>query len=153
TTDCLLIIINNLEQLDKTLETLKTTQANKLIILNPLQEIDKRKTRERIKSKYPKLNFLISPNQEEIKQHLFNLFIPSRFIRVYTKEPRKSATKQPLLLTSNSTIEDMAEKILKGMSKKIKQIKIWGPSSSFPSQTVGLEHKLKDKDIVELHVN
>jgi len=49
----------------------------------------------------------------------------------------------------NSTVLDAAEKILKGFSKKVKQTKIWGPSSKFGGQIVGLNHKLKDMDVVE----
>ena len=45
--------------------------------------------------------------------------------------------------------ESDAEKILKGFSSKIKESKIWGPSSKFPGQQVGLQHELKDLDIVE----
>jgi len=54
-----------------------------------------------------------------------------------------------MILNPDSTIKDIAEKILKGFSAKIKQTKIWGPSSKFSGQIVGLKHKLKDLDIVE----
>jgi len=43
----------------------------------------------------------------------------------------------------------VAEKILKGFSEKVKETKIWGPSSKFPGQIVGLNHKLRDLDVVE----
>ena len=49
----------------------------------------------------------------------------------------------------NSKVIHVAEKILKGFSKKVKETKIWGPSSKFPGQKVGLQHKLKDLDVVE----
>jgi ribosome-interacting GTPase 1 len=68
---------------------------------------------------------------------------------VYTKEPGKKATDEPMILKENSTVKNSAEKILKGMSKKIKQTRIWGPSSKFGGQSVGVEHILKDKDVVE----
>ena len=38
---------------------------------------------------------------------------------------------------------------LKGMSEKIKRARIWGPSSKFGGQVIGLDHVLKDKDIIE----
>jgi ribosome-interacting GTPase 1 len=53
-------------------------------------------------------------------------------------------------MEEDSNIKDVAEKILKGLSKRIKETRIWGPSSKFPGQIVGLNHKLKDLDVVEL---
>ena len=48
-----------------------------------------------------------------------------------------------------STLENVAEKVLHGYSKKVKFAKITGPSSKFTDQKVGLKHIVKDKDIVE----
>ena len=48
-----------------------------------------------------------------------------------------------------ATVKDVAEKILHGFSKNIKETRIWGPSSKFSGQKVGLNHKLKDLDTVE----
>ena len=52
-------------------------------------------------------------------------------------------------MKEKSTFKNAAEKILKGVSKKIKRARIWGPSSKFGGQVIGLEHVLKDKDIIE----
>ena len=70
-------------------------------------------------------------------------------IRIFTKEPKKNKADKPVILKPNSTVKDIAEKILKGFSKRIKKTKIWGPSSKFSGQIVGLNHKLKDMDTVE----
>ncbi|PIZ80854.1 hypothetical protein COY00_00380 [Candidatus Pacearchaeota archaeon CG_4_10_14_0_2_um_filter_35_33] len=72
-------------------------------------------------------------------------------IRVYTKEPGKTSTKLPIVMESGATVKDVAEKILKGFSRQIKEIRLTGPSGKFANQKVGLSHKLKDKDIVEFH--
>jgi len=52
-------------------------------------------------------------------------------------------------MNPETTVREVAEKILKGFADKVKETKIWGPSSKFPGQVVGLSHKLKDLDIVE----
>ena len=52
-------------------------------------------------------------------------------------------------MKKDSAVRDVAEKILTGFSNKIKETKIWGPSSKFSGQIVGLNHKLKDLDVVE----
>ena len=52
-------------------------------------------------------------------------------------------------MNPNSTVKDVAEKILHGFSERVKETKITGPSSKFPNQKVGLQHQLKDLDVVE----
>jgi ribosome-interacting GTPase 1 len=56
-----------------------------------------------------------------------------------------------MVMHLNSTLKDVAEKIYKGFSLKVKEAKVTGPSSKFPNQKIGLSHVLKDKDIVEFH--
>ena len=154
-TDTLLIIIDNLNQIEKSLEPLGKATAKKIFLLNKtdlLNNQEIRKIQATLKSK--KLNFIlfsaVNPqNSEELKQKIFQSF---PIIRIYTKEPHKPATKDPMILKQNSTVENVAEKILKGMSKKIKKAKIWGPSSKFAGQPVGLEHVLKDKDTLEMQI-
>jgi len=153
TTNTLLIIINNIEQLKQIQQFTKNSKAKQIIIFNKsdlLDESQKRKITANLKSK--RLNALLfstktKENLEELKNKIFQSF---SIIRIYTKEPRKPASKEPMILKQNSTIQDVAEKILKGLSNKIKKAKITGPSSKFPNQIVGISHILKDKDIVEL---
>jgi len=57
-----------------------------------------------------------------------------------------------MVMKQNSTLKDAAEKILKGMSNKIKRARVWGPSSKFGGQTIGLGHTLKDKDTIEFQI-
>jgi hypothetical protein len=118
-----------------------------------MNESEKRKLDATFKSKYKKIDFVMFSNENHtneelgwLKQKIFNSF---PIIRVYTKEPKKESTGIPMILPKDSTAKDVAEKIIKGMSKKIKKTRIWGPSSKFPGQMVGLEHVLKDKDMIE----
>mgnify|MGYP000069243853 CR=1 FL=1 len=73
-------------------------------------------------------------------------------IRVYTKEPNeKEASKEPVILKEGATIGDLAKEIHSELYKNFKYAKVWGPSSKFPGEKVGLNHLLKDGDIVEIH--
>ena len=83
---------------------------------------------------------------ENLKLKLFNSFGK---LRIYTKEPGKEKSKNPIIFEPGVSAKDVAEKILKEFSEKVKETRIWGPSSKFPGQVVGLNHKLKDLDIVE----
>jgi uncharacterized protein len=156
TTDTIIILINKIEEIKEIEKHIPLATKNRTIVLNKsdqLNEKEKRKISATLQSK--KYNFvLISTIPEwpdngiqELKQKLFNSF---NILRIFTKEPTSdSASKKPIIMKPNSTVKDAAEKILKGFSKKIKRTKIWGPSSKFSGQIVGLNHKLKDRDIVE----
>jgi len=152
--DTILIIVDKLEQTSELLEYLNNSRhpGKRLIVFNKidlLSEEQKRKLEATLKSK--KYNFsLISARTregiEELKEKLFKTFDK---IRIFTKEPGKEKSERPIILNPDSTIKNIAEKILKGFSKNIRQTKIWGPSSKFPAQIVGLNHVLKDLDVVE----
>jgi len=152
TTDTILIVVDKIEQIEKILSNLKNSRAKKIIIFNKRDlrsERDNRKIFATLQSK--KYNFVLVSTKtkqgiEELKEKLFQSF---EKIRVYTKEPGKEKSKNPIILSPNSNIKDVSEKILKGFSKNVREIKLWGPSSKFPGQKVGLKHKLKDLDVVE----
>ncbi|MFH0752259.1 MAG: GTPase, partial [archaeon] len=73
-------------------------------------------------------------------------------IKVFTKMPGKKKNYPPVALDSGSSIRDMAAFVHKDFVKKFKFARIWGKSARFDGQTQGLEHELKDDDVVELHL-
>lgn len=154
TADTVLLIATNLEEINEILGKVKTNGKIILIInkSDQINENEKRKLQATLKSKYKNYNFVIistktQENLSELKDKLFQSFGK---LRVYTKEPGKEPDKtKPMILNPGNTIRDVAEKILKGFSEKVKQSRIWGPSSKFPGQIVGMKHKVKDLDIVE----
>ena len=156
TADTLLILIESLPQIEEAKRFLIRSIGKKIFIFaktDLLSEQEKRKLEANIKSKYKHDTIILfstfqhSPQElNELKKRIFKTF---PIIRIYLKEPKKEPGKMPMILRENATVANVADKILKGMSKKIKKTNIWGPSSKFPGQLVGLEHRLKDKDIVE----
>lgn len=151
TADTILILINDLKQIPDIEKILANSNRKKIIIFNSFDNSKEelRKIEASLQSK--KYNFCIintenRENLEELKEKIFQSFDK---IRVYTKEPYKEKSPKPIILKKDSTAKDVAEKILHGFSNKIKETKIWGPSSKFPGQKVGLNHELKDLDVVE----
>ena len=149
--DILLILFNNFDTLGFIEKNLSNAKGKKLYIFNSFNETENelRKISARLQSK--KYNFVIvnaktGTGFEELKSKIFQ---NSRKIRVYTKQPGKEKSDKPVILDGNSSVRDIAEKILHGFSSQIKETKIWGPSSKFPGQKVGLNHELKDLDVVE----
>lgn len=158
-TDTLLLVIDDLNQIKECEKYIYRTNAKIILIFNKednLNETEKRKIEANLKSKFRKYDFFMISSLDknnkkvsELKKKIFGTF---PIIRVYTKEPKKDPSKDPMILKKDSTIKDAAEKILKGLSKKIIRTKIWGPSSKFGGQIVGLDHILKDKDIIEFNI-
>ncbi len=152
--DTLIIVIENPQELEKILPFLKKAVGRKLVVVNKsdlLSEQEKRKISAFLSTN--KVNFILfscktKENLEELKKKLWHTF---NKIRIYTKQPGKLPDKEPVILLSNSTVKDLAEKLFH-TKIKIKETRITGPSSKFPNQKIGLYHVLRDKDVVEFRV-
>ena len=150
--DSILILVADLNQIPKIERIIERATGKKIIVFNKidlLSEDEKRKISATLQSK--KYNFILISTKtgegiEQLKEKLFQSFGK---IRIYTKEPGKEKSHRPIILLPDSTVKNVAEKILKGFSSKIKETRIWGPSSKYSGQVVGLSHKLKDLDVVE----
>ena len=152
TSDTIIILVTDLNQIESIRKKLVKAPGKRIIVFSKIDKYDeekKRKISATLSSK--KYNFILISAKtgegiEELKDKIFQSF---EKIRVYTKEPGKEKSSIPIILKPGSTVRNIAEKILKGFSNKVKETKIWGPSSKFPSQRVGLQHELKDLDVVE----
>jgi uncharacterized protein len=89
-------------------------------------------------------------NIEKLKELIYKKL---NFIRIYTKEARKKADMdEPLIMRDGSTIRDVCNKLHREFVKKFRFARVTGPSAKFPAQKLHLHHRLKDGDIVEVHV-
>ena len=146
--DVIIILVNKIEQIGQIEKNLVQGEGKKLIVFNINEGSDSRKLESTLKSK--KLNFTIinTENGDGLEELKEKIFLGFQKIRVFTKEPGKSKSERPFVLEPNSTIRDIAKKIFHDTSK-VKETRIWGPSSKFPGQVIGLNHELKDLDVVE----
>ncbi len=152
--DTILLIIEKIHEIDIIMNSIHNKSAEKIIVFNKIDQYDeniKRKIFETLRSK--KYNFVLTSTYtkegiEELKDRIFSSF---NIIRVYTRQPGKAEDNVPVIMPPNSTLEQVAEKILHGYSKKVKYAKVWGPSSKFNGQKIGLKHIVKDKDIIEFY--
>ena len=157
TTDLILILIEELKDLEEIKKQINP-QAKQIIVFNKIDlvsEKEKRKISATLQSKKYEFILISSIKNQEIDLLKEKIFEKFNKIRVYTKEPGKpteeAKSRRPVILEENSTIQEIAEKIFKtkDVMSIVKEIKIWGPSSKFSGQIVGMKHKLKDLDIVE----
>jgi ribosome-interacting GTPase 1 len=74
-----------------------------------------------------------------------------RVIRVYTKRPgRPAQLDDPYTIPVGGTVDDLALRVHREMAELVKFAKVWGTSAR-DGQSVGRDHALADRDVVELH--
>lgn len=164
--DVLLLVIDLAEkpgvQVERLLEQLSTwnirtggADKKAVIILNKKDALIDGQRLERLKQKYQpaypvvSVSALKNEGLDELKAVLFGV---SGIVRVYTKEPGKTADiATPFTMTIGSTVLDLARSVHKDFKTSLKYACIWG-SSRFPGQRVQRGYVLQDKDVVELHV-
>lgn len=138
-----------LNEIDKMINELSKTNIKKQIIIigNKLDLDGSRVELKKLKKKFPdkKVIGLSTITKEGINKLKEELWTVGELIRVYPKKE-----KSPLILEKNSSIQDFVKKIHKNLIKKFKLARVTGESSKFANQQVGLNHILKDKDIVEV---
>lgn len=85
---------------------------------------------------------------QRLAQRLWELLA---VIRVYTKEPGKSADDdKPYTLPVGATIEDLAREIHRDLPEMMRFARIWG-AGRFDGQRAHRTEVLHDKDVVEIH--
>ena len=71
-------------------------------------------------------------------------------IRVYTKTPGKKPEGKSIIFKQGATVKDVVVEVHKSFLQHFRFAKIWGKSVKFGGATVGLDHVLVDKDVVEI---
>lgn len=138
----LVVVVTDNENIEWLLEELKRIHINNYLIVLNKADINS----------YTKNFIKISAlNDKDIAKLKDKIWEHLDLIRVYTKEPGKKPTPEPFCLKKGSTIRDLAANIHKDFLKKFKFARVWG-SGKFPGIQVGLDHKLQDNDIIELHL-
>ena len=73
--------------------------------------------------------------------------------RIYLKKIGKDPDmKEPMIIKGSPTVMEVCQKIHREFAKNFRFARVWGRTARFPGQKVGAEHRLADRDIVELHV-
>lgn len=87
-----------------------------------------------------------------LKSLIESVFRLSNIIRAYTRAPGKEPKLDaPFVLQRNSTLEDLAERIHKDFTSKLKFARIWG-EKVFDGQMVQRDYVLQEGDVVEIHI-
>lgn len=152
TADCVLLVVEKLEDLSILQPLLSRAHGSTLIVLTKidrLSESELRKLDARCRSLRLVCVLTSAADGRGINELKRFIFGRMNVIRIYMKEPGKVASSIPGVLSVGSTVRDAAESILKGFSARVKETRVTGPSAKFANQKVGLTHVLKDRDVVE----
>ncbi len=71
-------------------------------------------------------------------------------VRVFMKPPGKEIEKRAVVLKEGATVKNLIEKLNSNWLKTFKFARIFD-KTEFSGRRVGLEYRLKDEDVVELH--
>lgn len=81
------------------------------------------------------------------------IFLHLRLIRVYMKPVGKKADyDQPMILREGQSVADACRHIHRDFHRNFRYASVWGPSAKHSGQKVGLEHVLKDGDVLTIVV-
>ncbi len=95
-----------------------------------------------------KVEFDRPESREELRRAVYDAL---EVIRIYTKRPgRPAELESPFTIPLGGTVDDLALRVHRDMAEQLKFAKVWGTSAR-DGQSVGRDHALADKDMVELH--
>jgi small GTP-binding protein len=103
---------------------------------------------------YTKADLAVSGKEKtHMKELREMIFKRLNLMQIYLKEPGKRADlEEPMIVFKGFSIRDVCNKIHKDFTKKFKFARVSGKSARFPGQKLGLNHKLKEHDILEVHI-
>ncbi len=123
------------------------------VALNKIDTVDQRRVDSARKEIESRTGLRVIPISAKMTENIEVLkgtvFSGLDLIRIYLKPKDGEADmKNPLVLESGATIIDVVRKINTKLLKSIRYAYVSGPSSKFPNQRVGEDHKVRDGDIV-----
>lgn len=125
---------------------------NSVTIINKSDTLTKEQ-KEYIKKTIKPDLFISAQKKENLEKLKDVIYKRLELMELYLKEPGKPADmEEPLIVFENFTIEDVCNKLHRDFVTKFKFARVWGKSAKFPGQKLSLNHTLKPKDILELHI-
>lgn len=82
-----------------------------------------------------------------------SIFSELEFIRIYMKPQGGDVDRsEPLVVKDGSTVGMVCDAIHRDFREKFRYANVWGGSAKFPGQTVGINHVLRDEDVITIVV-
>jgi hypothetical protein len=126
-----------------------------VIVLNKVDlanEKDLQKARDSLPNGWPVLEVSAKTGYgiEDMKDFIYNNL---HFMSIFLKPQGQEADLiEPLIVKDTSTVRDVCVKLHRDFVRKFRYARVRGPSAKFDWQRVGLEHTLKDGDLLSIIV-
>ena len=124
-----------------------------MTIINKIDTMDSQ-TISRLRAKFSDAIPISAENETNLEELRKAIFSKLGLMRVYLKKLGKKADLQePLIIKRDSTVKDVCEKIHREFINRFRFARVWGKSAKFPGQRFKLDHVLKDRDVMEIHLS
>tara|TARA_B100000700_G_C14730813_1_gene708272 strand:- start:110 stop:793 length:684 start_codon:yes stop_codon:yes gene_type:complete len=129
--------------------------SDAVVVLNKVDlatDKDLKKSRNMLPKGWPVLPVSAKTGQgiEEMKDFIFDNL---HFMSIYLKPQGQDADLvEPLIVKDTSTVRDVCVKLHRDFERKFRYARVKGPSAKFDWQRVGLDHLLKDEDLLTIIV-
>ncbi|MDD1671998.1 MAG: GTP-binding protein [Methanomicrobiales archaeon] len=123
--------------------------VNKIDLINKptMREIDKNLT-EQFGSPPLLISAQTGYHIEKLKDTIFDHL---NFMRIYLKPQRGPADlEEPLIVFQNATVEDVCNRLHRDFVDRFRYARVWGSSVKHKGQRVGLNHHLKEGDLLSI---
>jgi small GTP-binding protein len=145
TCDLILILIDSSQDVDKQTDELTKILGERFEDKKTLFAFNKSDVKKF--DQYLSISAKEKIGLERLKEEIWNRL---DLIRVYTKSLGKPKVIPPVTLPKDATVKDVAKAIHKDFLKNFSFARVFD-STPFSGQKVGLDFKLKDLDVVEIH--
>jgi len=147
TCDEILVLLDATKNLEEQKEELEKILAERNLFNKKILFVVNKTDLKIPGTKYLQISAKNKIGLEEFKEKIWSGL---KIIRVYTKSPGKPKVIPPITLPEDSTVKNVAESVHKDFIKNFKFARIFN-DSKFSGSSVGLDYKLKDLDVVEIH--
>jgi hypothetical protein len=92
-----------------------------------------------------------APEKKGIAKLKKQIYSSLNFISIFMKpQGEKADLEEPMVVRKGTTIAEICQRLHRDFIRKFRYSQVWGPSAKFPGQTVGLNHKVRNGDIVSI---
>ncbi len=147
------ILLREDPDIDRFIDSMKSNRVYvpSLSVITKTDLVDIKRVQE-LKKLFPNSVLISCEQKKGLEEFKLKVWEKLGLLRIYLKPVGKEADmEQPLVMRKGATVADIARKINRKWEGDIKYAKVWG-SSKFPGQALGADYRLKDKDVVELHL-